>query len=722
FCDGQLAPTESRILLQVQQFLEYPESLVSWNNWTNFCSLPSSPRLTIVCSGSHVIELSIVGNKTSPVDVHGISPSNFTVSELTLSERFSLDSFLTVLTKLWSLQRLTLVSLGLWGSLPWKVNRFKSLRVLNMSSNFISGEIPPSISTFPELRSLVLGDNLFNGSVPDLSGLTFLEELDLSNNDLGPGFPLLASNLVRISLGNNSLRSEIPRNLERSNALQVFDVSSNTLIGPIPSFLFSLPSIQSINLQKNSLSGALDPNITCNANLTFVDVSNNYLIGKPPSCLEPNPGGNKTVILSWNCLSNTTTSQHDQKSYAFCQKDALAVQPPDLTLKREEQSSSTLGLGIVIGIIIGIVVVIALPALLIMILVRRVILRRATIQKHQSDTLEKTPVRNSPLGRHVPQQPMRMMGSVGLPPYNIFTLEEIEEATNNFDASNLLQEGSQDQMYKGRLRDGSMVLIKCLKLKQKHSSQDLHQHMEVVSKLRHRHLVSVLGHCIITYQDHPNTASSVFVVLEHVSNGCLKDHLADWRKREFLKWPQRMGIAMGIARGIQYLHSSGIFGNDLKIDNVLLDDTLTPRISGYNIDLPLTVGAESPLNQQTISSHQHQNPEKEDIYKLGVILIEAITGKPTSSQREIDDLHFQLQSFAGELSASNLRDLIDPSIRGTFAHDSLKTAVQITVKCLSKDPNSQPSIEDVLWHMQYSVQVQEGWGSSSGNLSGNIAN
>lgn len=62
----------------------------------------------------------------------------------------------------------------------------------------------------------------------------------------------------------------------------------------------------------------------------------------------------------------------------------------------------------------------------------------------------------------------------------------------------------------------------------------------------------------------------------------------DWRKKEILKWPHRMGITMGIARGIQFLHTGtqhGIFGNDLTIENVLLDDNLTAKISSYNISL-----------------------------------------------------------------------------------------------------------------------------------------
>lgn len=69
---------------------------------------------------------------------------------------------------------------------------------------------------------------------------------------------------------------------------------------------------------------------------------------------------------------------------------------------------------------------------------------------------------------------------------------------------------------------------------------------------------------------------------------------ADCTKREMLKWPQRMAIIIGAARGIQFLHTGvapGIFGNDLKIENILLDETLTAKLSGYNVPLSSKVHA-----------------------------------------------------------------------------------------------------------------------------------
>ncbi|KAL2546790.1 Leucine-rich repeat protein kinase family protein [Forsythia ovata] len=702
--NAQLAPAESRILFQVQQLLEFPPVLQTWNNWTSFCYLPQTPFLVIVCSNNHIIELTIVGNKSSPSQIPKLSPGTFTVSQQTLSAKFSIDSFFTVLTKLSNLQKLSLVSLGLWGPLPDKVNRFQSLSVLNFSSNFIYGSIPPSIANFQNLRSLVFSNNLLNGSVPALKGLEVLEELDLSNNHLGPKFPSLGNSLIRVALGNNSLRSEIPRNFKTFDRLQILSIPSCKLIGPIPSFLFSLPSILYINLAKNQFSGALSTNVSCNGDLTFVDISNNLLIGNLPSCLGSNTK-DKTVISTSNCLSNTTTKY--QLPYTFCHKEALAVQLP--TRNRE---NSTLKLGILLGIIGGIIAILGAFGFLILAIFRMVQQNRANDYKCESFVIEKTSVRGSPIRNgsklmdHVPLS--MQLTSLGLPPYHVFTLEEMEDATNNFDPSNLVGGGLQGQVYKGRLRDGSVVLVKCLKLKQKHSPQALQQHMQAISKLRHRHLVSVLGHCIVTYQDHPNTASTVFIVLENIYNGSLRDLLSDWRKREVLKWPQRMTITMGIARGIQYLHTGGVQGNDLKTETILLDESLTAKISNYNLALLCKRAAEGP-----------ENPEKDDIYRLGVILIEVITGRPINSQSELDDLKLEVERRLAE-SPSELRGLIDPSIRGTFAYESLKTVVQITMNCLCKDSSKRPSVEDVIWHMQYSVQVQEGW-TGSGNLSGNLS-
>lgn len=699
FSSGQLTPTETRILLRVQQLLEYPPVLQGWNNGTSFCYLPPSDSLVVACDGNRVTNLTIVGNKSS----------NSTVSQKTLSPYFSIDAFFTTLTKLSNLKALSLVSLGLWGPLPAKVNRFSSLEVLNISSNFISNEIPPSVASMKNLKTLVLSDNLFNGSIPDLSSLSVLEQLDLGYNQIGPQFPSLNKSIVILVLKNNSIRSEIPSQLKSFNLLQQLDISYNKFMGPIPSFLFSLPSIKYINLESNQLTGAIPTNTSCNEKLTFIDISHNLLFGNLPFCMEKNDA-NWTVLTSWNCLSSGNSNY--QHPYAYCHREALAVKPPSL---RNQEKSNSIRLGLILGVIGGVVVAAAAFGLLIFALFR--ISERKKCENHglKSIAAKKTGVANSrkPPVFHSRYVPQRMKsGTVGLPAYHVFNLEEMEDATNNFEPSNLIGDEFHEQLYKGWLRDGSVVVVKCVKLKQRHSAQSLTQIIETVSKLRHRNLVSIIGHCTVTYQEHPNMATTIFIVFENISNGSLRNHLTERRKREVLKWPQRMAITIGIARGIQFLHTGiapGIFGNDLNIENVLLDESLSPRISIYNIPLF------SEENSESLRDESAANLEKDDIYNFGVILLEIITGKPVTSNHELEYLQYELEKSLTE-APSKLRAVSDPSIQGTFAYESLKTTVQITVNCLSKDSSKRPSIEDVLWNLQYSFQVQEGW-NSSGNLS-----
>ncbi|KAL1806347.1 hypothetical protein ACET3Z_029415 [Daucus carota] len=713
--NAQIAASETNALLQVQQLLEYPQVLQGWNNWTNFCSLPPSQSLAVVCSGNHITELSVVGNITNPQS---------------LSKNFSIHSFFSTLTNLSNLKVLSLVSLGLWGPLPRDIDLLGSLEVLNISSNQIYGNIPASIATIKNLKNLVLADNTLYGRIPNLKGLQNLEELDLSNNHLGPRLPSLSGNVVSVTLKNNSLKFEIPSALQSYDRLERLDLSANKLSGPIPSFLFSLQSIQYLSLSRNHLSGELAKNVSCNKNLKHVDISNNFLIGKLPVCIQSN-SQNRTVISWWNCLSNSSSKY--QHRYSFCQKEALAVKPPAMNQKKR----TTMKLGIVLGIIGATVGIVCTIGILVFIIYRRKAAAKARHHKDNGFIFDQNPARGSPIvdSRHRPQT-MRRMATFGLPPYQIFTWEEIHDASNNFDSSNLVGEDSQGQVYNAWLRDGSPVLLKRMNVKHKHSPQIMKQYKESLSKLRHQNLVSVLGHCIANNVGNPNL-TTIYVVQEFSINGSLRDHFKDWRKREVLKWPQRMGIIIGVAKGIEFLHrgvAPGHFGNNIKMKNIMLDENLNPKISSYTLPVPSKVGLESPLNRDVKSPlnrdvknsetaresslYACENPEKDDIYQLGVILLQVITGKLFNSRSEIAEMKLQLETNLTDVmpdSSPKMSDLADPSLRGTFAYGSLKAAVEITVHCLEDDSSSRPSIDDVVWHLQYAIQVQEGW-NSSGNL------
>jgi hypothetical protein len=346
--------TQTWSLLRIQHLLNYPPILKSWHSNSTFCNLEPNPHFTIVCYSNSVTQLHITGKPFSPA----------------LPKTFSIDSFITTLTRFPDLKVLSLTSLGLWGSLPAKIARLSCLEILNISSNFLYGNVPHEISNLTNLQTLILDHNLFggllpnwvnslqlfavlslknnslngtlpnflssmtslriidlslndfSGNVPDLTELTNLEVLDLGNNSFGPQFPKLGVKLVTIVLRNNKFSGSIPSNLESYNFLQRIDVFSNRFVGPFPPSLFALPSIHYINIAGNRFTGMLFRNTSCNDQLEFVDLSENLLSGALPSCLELG-FKDKSVFYSQNCLS--IMGDPTQHPDPFCQTQALAA-------------------------------------------------------------------------------------------------------------------------------------------------------------------------------------------------------------------------------------------------------------------------------------------------------------------------------------------------------------------------------------------------------------
>lgn len=572
------------------------------------------------------------------------------------------------------------------------------------------------------LKALNLSSNYFNGTFPDFKPMELLSELDLGGNFLGPEFPSLGNSVTTLVVGKNSIRAKFPVSIASFDHVQMLDLSSNQLSGPIPPSLFSVSTLRYLDLSANKLGGTLPASLSCGNNLHFVDISRNLLVGSLPSCIRTN-SSNLIVLNSWNCLSTADIKHQHPNSY--CMKKPLAAILPETDKKAGSQNNLSVTLGIVGGIIGGVL----LLGLILLLFLRKVkpdvngvkFLNGPIDGSNSFLVVKRTPAD----ARHMSQGVI--IGTLGITPYRAFTIEELEEATNGFDSSNLISQGRQGQFFKGRLQDGSIVLVRSLKLKQNISSQSLLQYLDIISKLRHRHLVSILGHCIANGDGNPNTPSIVFLVFEYVSNGTLRNHLTEWRKRELLKWPQRVTAVIGIAKGLQFLHAvivPGLSGNDLKIGNILLDETLTAKINNYNLpllpknknkkidcDIPFDV----PEDGNFGSIQNFENGEKEDIFQLGLILLEVITGKPPGSHGELDAVGAQLLKGLNE-SPAQLSAVVDPGIRNTFAYDSLRRAIEIAINCVSKDSKERPSIDDVLWNLQYCIQIQDGWASSE-NLS-----
>ncbi|KAF3588448.1 hypothetical protein F2Q69_00032467 [Brassica cretica] len=723
----QLQSSQSQTLLRLQQLLYYPKVLTSWNNFTDFCNSEPNSSLTVVCYEDSITQLHITGDRRGHM----------------LPKSFSIDSFVTTLAKLPDVKVLTLVSLGLWGRLPDKINRLSSLEILNVSSNFLfgpvphelsslaslqtlildenmfsglvpdwigslpslavlslrknafNGSLPSSLSTLSGLRVLSLANNRFSGALPDLSRLTNLQVLDLESNSFGPMFPRLSHKLVTLILSKNMFRSAVSsQEVTSFYQLQHFDLSFNTFVGPFPTSLMSLPAITYLNISHNKLTGRLSTNLSCNSQLMSVDLSSNLLTGSLPDCLKPSSGVSRDVVYGGNCLAN---ANEDQRPVSFCSNEALAV---GIIPQRRNRVKSKLG--VALGATGGVLGLILLAGAVF------VVLRRVSAKRKATEASPRFIKENVSMG--YTSKLLSDARALGLPSYRTFSLEELEYATNNFESSAFMGEGSQGQIYRGRLKDGSFVAIRCLKMKKSCSTQNLMHHIELIAKLRHRHLVSVLGHCFECYLD-DSTVSRMFFVFEYVPNGELRSWISDGHVGRLLTWEQRISVAIGVAKGIQFLHTGivpGVYDNNLRITDVLLDNNLAAKISSYN--LPLLVEGLGKVGQVVSrkGTPSIKDEDKVDIYDFGVILLELIVGRPLKAKGQVDVLKEQLQASISADDGAR-RSMVDPAVHRTCSDQSLKTMMEICVRCLLKDPLERPSIEDVLWNLQFASQVQEGW-------------
>ncbi|KAF5735175.1 hypothetical protein HS088_TW15G00675 [Tripterygium wilfordii] len=734
----QLPSSQGQTLLRIQRILNFPAGLSSWNSITDFCKTEPNSSVTVVCYEESITQLHIVGEKGAPM----------------LPKNFSMDSFVTTLVKLPHLKVLSLVSLGLWGPLPGKISRFSSIEILNMSSNLLYGGIPQELSSLSSLQTLILDanmfsgrlpdwlgslpgltvlslrQNMFNGSlpdsfsnlenlrvlalshnylygeVPDFSSLTNLQVLDLEDNNFGPKFPQLDNKLVTLVLSNNKFRSGIPAEMSSFYQLQRLDLSNNNFVGPFQTSLLSLPSITYLNISENKFTGMLFKNLSCNAALESVDFSLNLLTGNLPSCLLSR-SEKRVVKYSRNCLA---TGDQNQNPLSLCHNEALAagILPP--RNKQKGASKAVLACGIIGGIFGGIALVGMIFLVIRRASARKIIKKPVTRLIAESASTSYIPKMVSD-ARYISQSVK--LGALGVPGYRTFSLEELEEATENFDTSAFMGDGSQGQMYRGHLKDGSFVAIRCLKLKRSHSTQNFMHHIELISKLRHRHLVSAIGHCFECYYE-DSSVSRIFLVFEYVPNGTLRTWLSGERVRQPLTWAQRIAAAIGVAKGIQFLHTGivpGIYSNNLKITDILLDHNLVAKISSYNLPLlaqsawKVDQGASaSATSKDANNSARAKYEDKIDVYDFGVILLEIIVGKPMNSRNEVDVLKDLLKASITADKATR-RSIIDPTIQRGCLDQSLKTTMEICMRCLLKNPADRPSIEDLLWNLQFAAQV-----------------
>ncbi|XP_048550854.1 cysteine-rich receptor-like protein kinase 44 [Triticum urartu] len=298
-------------------------------------------------------------------------------------------------------------------------------------------------------------------------------------------------------------------------------------------------------------------------------------------------------------------------------------------------------------------------------------------------------------------------------------LQYLKEITNNFSDERILGQGGYGVVYKGVQQNGEAIAVKKIVSFLMSSQKQFENEVYHLMMLKHRNIVRFVGYCYETknecleYKGKYVFAEMVekLICLEYMPNGSLDKYISD--ESSGLNWSTRYKIIEGICYGLHHLHTEidkPIIHLDLKPSNILLDDGMVPKITDFG--LSRLFGQQTICTSSRDGTFGYMAPEflhggtmtpKSDIFSLGVLILEVITG-----HRDYPDVTRTPSDDFIELTVEKWRNVLQRS-RGYGSLETcceqIKKCLQVGLLCVNPDRAKRPPITNIIGVLQESESI-----------------
>ncbi|XP_028808654.1 probable protein kinase At2g41970 isoform X2 [Neltuma alba] len=291
------------------------------------------------------------------------------------------------------------------------------------------------------------------------------------------------------------------------------------------------------------------------------------------------------------------------------------------------------------------------------------------------------------------------------------SLEELNSITDNFGSNALIGEGSYGRVFYAKLRNGQDAAIK--KLDNSSSPEpdsDFTAQLSIVSRLKHEHLLELTGYCL--------EGTNRILVYQYASKGSLHDILHGRKGVQgaepgpTLRWNQRVKIAYGAAKGLEFLHEKcqpSIVHRDVRSSNVLLFDDFESKIADFNLTNQSSDTAARLHSTRVLGTFGYHAPEyamtgqitqKSDVYSFGVVLLELLTGRKPVDHTMPKGQQSLVTWATPRLSEDKVKQCVDPKLNSEYPPKAVAKLAAVAALCVQYEADFRPNMTIVAKALQ----------------------